>query len=264
MTEMLYSVNGVVIALAILALMVLAMHACCFLGMASRERVSESSKDQINTIQASLLGMLALLLGFTFAIALERFGGRSSAIVHEANAIGTAYLRTSLLPEAVRADSRRAVRDYTDLRARMAKVTGASPEARTALRLEAVRTHDSLWALAVQAARLDPNPVTTGLFVQSLNEMIDAYASTVAEVDRHVPEFVLFLLYGAFVVSGGVIGYASGLAGHRPARVTYLMVVVIALLLYMVMDLDRPGRGVIRVSVQSLLDLQAGMKPDVP
>ena len=113
-------------------------------------------------------------------------------------------------------------------------------------------------------AETTTNPVTTGLFVQSLNEMIDAYASTVAEIDRHVPEFVLFLLYGAFIVSGGVIGYASGLANHRPALVTYLMVGVIALLLYMVMDLDRPGRGVIRVSVQSLLDLQAGMKPELP
>ena len=65
MAEMLYSVNGVVIALAILALMVLAMHACCFLGMASRDRLSESSKGLINTIQASLPGMLTLLLGFT-------------------------------------------------------------------------------------------------------------------------------------------------------------------------------------------------------
>jgi len=259
MSEFLYSQRSITIAAVILGLMLLAMHLGCMLGKRAQGRVGEASRSQISTIQGSLLGMLALMLGFTFSIALDRYNGRSQAIVDEVNAIGTTWLRAGLLPEAVRADAQQAIRDYTDLRVRMTTVTGADLEERRALRAQVQRMQDALWAQAVEASRVEPAPATTGLFTQALNGMIDAYSTTVAEVDRHVPELVLLLLYGAFVVSGGIIGFTAGLAGHRPAASTYLMVSLVAMLMLVVLDLDRPGRGIIKVSVQSVLDLQASM-----
>jgi hypothetical protein len=98
--------------------------------------------------------------------------------------------------------------------------------------------------------------------VQALNEMIDAHSTLSAQVDRHVPELVLLLLFSAFVVSGGIIGYSAGLAGHRPSRATFVMVALVVMLMFMIMDLDRPRRGIIQVSPQSILDVKAAIDRD--
>jgi len=74
------------------------------------------AKAQTNAIQAAMLGLLALLLCFTFTMALQRFDSRSQAVLNEANAIGTAYLRTQLLPEAQRERAKEMIADYVQLR----------------------------------------------------------------------------------------------------------------------------------------------------
>jgi hypothetical protein len=114
-----------------------------------------------------------------------------------------------------------------------------------------------LWEYAQQAAREEPSPITTGLFIQSLNEMIDAFGSREAALNRHVPEVVLFLLYGTLLITACVLGFTAGLAGHRASFVTYLMVALIVIIVFIIIDLDRPRRGLIEVSQKSMLDLQA-------
>jgi hypothetical protein len=113
-----------------------------------------------------------------------------------------------------------------------------------------------LWHYALQAAEEAPNPVTSGLFLQALNEMIDAYGTRDATLNRHVPEIVLNLLYTTFLMAGIILGYSSGVAGHRASFATYIMVGLIVLLVFLIIDLDRPRRGLIQVSHKSLLDLE--------
>jgi Na+/H+-dicarboxylate symporter len=115
---------------------------------------------------------------------------------------------------------------------------------------------DSLWRHVGEAVAIDDRPVTTGLFIQALNEMIDAYGSRDAALNRHVPEAVLLLLLGTFVLTAALVGYSSGLVGHRVSLATYVLVVLIVLLVFLIVDLDRPRRGLIEVSQQSLIDLQ--------
>lgn len=83
-----------------------------------------------------------------------------------------------------------------------------------------------------------------------------------AEVNRHVPELVLGLLYITFVISGALVGYTKGLAGRRTSFVTHIMVWLIVVMVFIILDLDRPYRGVIRVSQQSLIDLQTAIRDD--
>jgi hypothetical protein len=254
MTEFFYGYPSGLVALAIFALMALAMEAGFRSGRRGQARTSAASKSQIETLQASLLGVLALMLGFTFSIALNRYNSRSEAVVHEANAIGTAYLRTGLLPDVLRGEARALFAAYADTRARAVTLTWATRDQRGPLSEEARRLQGRLWEQAATASRLAPSPATTGLYVQALNEMIDAHASIIAEVDRHVPELVLLLLFGAFVVAGGIIGYSAGLTGNRPSRATFVMVGLVVLLMFMILDLDRPRRGIIQVNTQSLLE----------
>jgi Na+/glutamate symporter len=113
-----------------------------------------------------------------------------------------------------------------------------------------------LWSQAVRAAELDPNPVTSGLFIQSLNDLIDTSGTRDAALNRHVPDFVLLVMFTTIVLMTATLGYASGIAGHRVTLAAFVLVVLIALFVYLILDLDSPRRGVIRVSHDSMLSLE--------
>ena len=256
---MMYAQSSVLIVGILLASMLFAIEAGYRIGRRTQSLTSEPSKAQINAVQASLLGILALLLAFTFSLSLQRFDSRSEAEVDEANAIGTAYLRAQLLPVSVRSKVQQSLREYLDLRIRAGHMTLANEAERKPLLAKANENLDSLWRYALQAAEEDPSPVTSGLFIQSLNTLIDSYGKRDAELERHVPEIVLFLLYLVFLMTGSVVGYACGIAGHRPSLATYIMVVLIVLLVFIIIDLDRPRRGLIKVSQKSLTQLQTAI-----
>lgn len=251
-----YDLNSV----AIVAVLFLALLVALELGFRSGRRYAPAATDpersQLNTIQGSLLGVLALLLGFTFSLSLQRYDSRSQAVVEEANAIGTALYRASLLPESVRADAGALLESYVELRIEAGRI----PLHRTAERADVVersaRTLDELWRLTLAAKAEDPGPVTTGLFVQSFNDVADAYAARDAALSRHVPEIVLFLLFGTFVLTVGLVGFSAGFAGHRANFGTYVLMILIVSLVFIIIDLDRPRRGLIEVSQQSMMDLR--------
>src|SRR5262245_45844287 len=85
-------------------------------GLRAVGGAQESKRSQMLTLEAVVPALLGLLVAFTFSMAGTLFQGRRELVVEEANAIGTAYLRTSLLPEPARTDVRQALRRYLDLR----------------------------------------------------------------------------------------------------------------------------------------------------
>lgn len=254
MTELLYNQSSITISLTLLILMALAIEAGFRLGFASRIR-SNTAKEQVNTIQSSLLGILALMLGFTFSLALNRYDTRSTAVVNEANAIGTAYLRTELLPEPNRYLAQKLLKDYLKFRVAEGSLALNKDIERAPLLEKATQLQEQIWREVIQASLKAPNPATTGLFAQAINSMFDAYGLRIAELNRHVPELVLLLLYSSFIITGSIIGYTAGIGRHRPAIASYIMVTLVVLLMSMVVDLDRPRRGLITVNQHSLVDL---------
>lgn len=257
-----YDLNSGLIALILLISMAGAVEAGYRIGFRQREAASEASRDHVYAIQASILGILALLLGFTFSLALQRYDSRSEAVVNEANAIGTAYLRAQLLAGPLRNEAQAQLREYLDLRLQAGAIPTVEAGQRDALLAKTSQLQNSLWGLARQAAAQDPNMVTTGLFIPALNDMIDSYGRRDAALNRHVPELVLILLYATFLLAAGIVGFAAGMAGHRPSRVSYLMVLLMVILVFLILDLDRPRRGLILVTQKSLLDLQTAVAAD--
>ncbi len=257
-----YEHSGILIAALLFLALVLAIEIGYRVGRAAES--SESTRTHVNVLQAALLGMLALLLGFSFSLALQRYESRSVALIDEANAIGTAYLRIDLLPPALQPALRQQFRDYLALRLESRAVTMADPLQRAALLTRSDTVLDALWNSAAQAVREDPRPVTAGLFVPAVNELIDNYAKRNATLERHVPELVMWLLFGTFGFSGAVVGYAAGLGRHRASFATYMMVGLIVLVVFMIIDLDRPRRGFIRIDQTTLADLEKAMQTETP
>lgn len=255
-----YDHSSILIVAILFVALIIATETGYRIGLRFGNGASESSKSQVNSIQASILGVLALLLGFTFSLSLQRFDSRSQAVINESNAIGTVMLRTELLPESVQTQSQHAVREYLDHRVRGASISLDNEGQRQAELRESDRLLESLWQLATRAAAEAPNPVTTGLYIQALNELIDAYGTRDAALSRHVPEVVLFLMFTTFILTALLVGYSAGVAGHRTSFATYILEILIVCLVFVIIDLDRPRRGLIEVSHQSLVQLQENLR----
>ena len=252
MDSVLYDFDTALIVAVLFALILVGIELGNRLGRRTQELLVEPTKSQINAIQASMLALLALILGFTFSLSLQRFNDRATAIVDEANAIGTTYLRVDLLPESVRAKAQRLTREYIDFRLKAGSVSLNETDARSSVIAQSDTRLGELWDLAAKAAREDGGPVTSGLFITSLNETIDAFGSRDAIVKRHVPELVLLLLFATFILTAVVIGYANGAEDHRPSIAAYVLAFLIALLVFIIIDLDRPRRGLIQVPQESM------------
>ena len=264
MKELMYDINAGLIAAVLLAVVLAAIEIGFRVGRRSRgAALDDDSKAHINATQASTLGILALLLAFTFSLSLQRFDTRSDARVDEANAIGTAYLRAQMLPAPLRDETRALLRDYVDVRVEAGHVSIINDDEWASLMAKAGSLQNSLWDQARRAAEANPNPVPAGMFVQATNDLIDSFGRRDAAINRHVPEVVLFLLLGTFLITCAIVGFSGGVVGRRPPLVSFAMVVLIVVLVFVILDLDRPIRGLIVVSEKNLLDLQASMKAEV-
>jgi hypothetical protein len=142
-----------------------------------RQAIAAESITRANAVLASILGLLALLLAFAFSAALQRYDDQSQAVVAEANAIGTAYLRVLLLPKGMHDEVQGLLREYLDVRIQEGRVNTADTKKREVLLQKANLMVAQPWGHAARAAEQHGRPVTSGLFIQSLNELIDAYGN---------------------------------------------------------------------------------------
>lgn len=256
MKEVMYDQSSLFIAGSLFVGMIVATKIGATLGRRYKDSPNDFARVQTDSVQASLLGILALLLGFTFSLAIGRYDARSQALVDEANAIGTAYLRAELLHAEVRPDTLDLLQRYLDIRIASSQIDLVD-EDRPQLLAEANTLITDLWQQAIMAAEVTERPAITALYIKALNDMIDAYAKRDAELNRHVPEIVLMLLYFTFISVSLLLGYATGMRGNKVTFAAYIQIFLIVLLVFLIIDLDRPRRGIIEVSQQSLIDLKA-------
>jgi hypothetical protein len=219
-------------------------------------RAGDQGDDNVSTLEGAIIGLLALIVGFTFAMALARFEARRDAVLAEANAIGTTALRARLLPEPHRKDVLGLLRDYVKIRL---DVTGRpTTQADWAAAIEKSNVlQEKLWQHAMAIAASNNGMVPTGLFIQTLNETIDNQANRLAALRSHVPNVVKLALFGIAIVASGFAGYATGLKTRRSRIPVYVMGLLVSSVILLILDLDRPGAGFIEVSQQPMIDTAA-------
>jgi hypothetical protein len=220
-----------------------------------RKRHSAEENDgPVGGMVGATLGLLAIMLAFTFGLAASRFDDRRQVVLDEANAIGTTYLRAAMLSEPVRTESRTLLREYVGVR--LEAVQGGNVHDAIS---KSEQMHERLWSHAVAAAEKDRSPIT-GLFIQSLNEVIDLHAKRVmVGLRSRVPGAIWIGLYLLAILSMAAMGYQQGLAGTKRSFAALALVVTFSLVLILIVDLDRPGEGLLRVSQQSMIDLRNSM-----
>ena len=261
--EMLFGLNEwLVLALAI-ALFLSASEIGFQLGRRGRPSNNDSTRSQVNMLQAASLGMLALLLGFTFSMALTRFETRKQLVLDEADAIGTTYLLAQLLPEPACKEVSGLLRRYVDVRLEFYQA-GTDQRRLQKVDEDTKKLHRALWSHAIATGRQDPRAIPTGLFIQSLNDVIDLHDKRVTAMGNHVPESIFIVLLIVATLSLGLVGYGAGIGKDRSLLPTVISVILISSVILLIMDLDRPRRGLIKVSQQNMVDLQNSLKGTLP
>jgi hypothetical protein len=226
------------------------------LGSWLRLRRTAEEDPALGTTVGGLLGLLGLLLAFTFGMAGQRFDTRKTLVVEEANAIGTAWLRTDLVPEPQRSEARRLLRDYAQARL---DATDAARRDEAIARSE--KLQEELWRAAADAARASPTP-PSALFVASVNEVIDMHGRRVnAALRNPIPPTIFAALYLVSLLVLGALGYARGLTDDQARAASIVLTLVLAVTIGLILDLDRPYEGLLTVSQQSLADVRRSMGP---
>jgi len=219
------------------------------LGMSRKRHAEREKKAPLDAAVGATLGLLAFLLAFTFGMAAARYDNRRTVVLDEAMAIGTTYLRADFLSDAGRDESRRLLHEYLVLRSK-----GESSVLKPEERDKTAALHDRLWRNAVNEQRLNDRLSTT-LYTDSLNKMIDLDSARVAALRNTIPDNIWIMLGIVTVLSLNALGYLFGLNGGRSWMETVLLALVFAVVITLIGDLDSPQKGLIQVSQQPLLDL---------
>ncbi|HEY6507943.1 MAG TPA: hypothetical protein VIY56_08005, partial [Vicinamibacterales bacterium] len=242
-----------VLLLGTIGLVLLALEVGIRLGR-GRQRRGGGKLEVSGAMVGATMGLLAFMLAFTFNGAATRHDARKALVVEEVNAIETTWLRAGFLPEPHRADSRKHLREYVDVRV---KATAGEIALGDALR-QSDALQERLWAGAEAVGLQDEESITTGLFVQSLNEVIDLHLERVTVATRNlVPPTIWAALYLLMAIGMFMIGLQIGQGTTRQFGIEVALALSFSLVMFLIIDLDRPQEGLVNVSQQAMVELQA-------
>jgi hypothetical protein len=191
-------------------------------------------------------------------MAVGRHDARRVAVVDEANAIGTAYLRAQTLHEPERASSMRLLQAYTTESLNLSEAVPGSDAQKRAIEAGS-ELQRGLWGLAGKALASAPTDSAPRLYVESLNTMIDMQTTRVAALNNRVPyAIVIFEVVGAATALALMALYLGILS--RGIVAVLLAAGMLTLLLFVSFDLDRPTRGFIVIPSAPLEALETSMK----
>ena len=231
-------------------------------GVAKLARDPEGLPKGVGAMEGAVFALLGLLLAFSFSGAASRFEDRRHLITTEVNDIGTAYLRIDLLPADARPAMRDLFRRYVD--ARLA--TYRNPEDRAATKAslaEDIALQEEIWTRAAKEALRPEAPTQAAmLLLPALNEMIDITTTRLMATRNHPPPVIFFLLVGISLISALLVGYGAAVNKGRSWLHTLVFAVVLSLTTYVIIDLEFPRLGFIRVDAadQALVELRESMR----
>jgi uncharacterized membrane protein YoaK (UPF0700 family) len=221
---------------------------------------SSSAEGQEGYVVSAVMGLLALLMGFTFSMVIDRYDTRRERVLLEANAISTTYFRSQLLQEPHRTQISRLLVDYTDTR--IALASASSPDQQDELLEVSNGQVTDLWAATVAAWPTIRGFDFSSSFLESMNQLTEMDAARQASRRAQVPAQVFMLLFAYQFIAAGVMGYV--LIGRRGRQIAAALLALFGLSLLLVVDIDRPVGGGISESQGPMLQLQASLQSRPP
>lgn len=242
-------------AVILVPLFLAALETGFWLGL-RKYRVKANSEKTVrgDVTLGSMLALLGLLLAFTYAFSLSRADHRKEAIVNEANAINTAFLRADLAAEPGRSELRNRLLEYARTRLVTAEMV-AGPGALQNTTERSLEAQAYLWPATKKVLKGDvPGPLKSSL-IQAVNGVLEAHNTRIAAVHDRLPGAILTLLTFVAVVSVAVTGYQAGLTGSMNHVRRGAFVLILAALVLIIIDFDRSFDGLIQVDQETMVSL---------
>ena len=230
----------------------------------SKYTASRNDKEGFNSISpmvSGLLGMLAFVLAFTFAMASSQHNLRKQNVLDEANIISTAYLRTDLLDERDATKIKELLKEYVDGRVYVIDMGIHTDMMKISLaRFQEI--HELLWAQVSSAAKNKPS-LNAWLLIQSVNEIIDIHQRRVTGgFYNRIPSSIWLVLLVISTLTMITMGSQARLSNSRRMTAVIPLIMAFTALTTVVLDLDRPQEGMITVGQEAMVDLQNSLKKE--
>ncbi|MGI4827425.1 MAG: hypothetical protein ACRYFU_04430 [Janthinobacterium lividum] len=219
------------------------------------ETKASEVKENLGIVVSATLTLLGLIIGFTFSMATSRYDQRRLFEEQEANAIGTEYVRATLLPEAEGLETRKLLKVYlneriqfyqTEYGTRLGKV-----DEETAL------MQAKLWRSIEPQAVAQPNPVTA-LIVSGMNDVLNSQGYTQFAWWNRIPGSAWTLMIAIALFSNGLVGYAT--QRSRFANLLLLALpLIVSISFFLIADIDSPREGMIRIPPRDLQSLSKSL-----
>jgi hypothetical protein len=242
------------VALGLIAGVVGAHEIGYWLGSLTRS-ADESLDRQVALVRTSTAALVAFLIGFAFSGAASRFIDRQDLIVREANALGTAYLRADTIAEPQRGELKAALKEYTADRLTLLSREGRDQIEPLLAKVSGL--HERMWRSSIKATQ--DNARLMAVILPPINEVINLNSVHVAMARRHLPLPIMAVLLGTAAIGVAMIGFGNGRVGRRFSVLDSVYGAVLALALWITIDLDYPSIGLIRVSNLPVVETLATM-----
>jgi hypothetical protein len=258
---MIYALAGLLLTLILFLGMMLFLEVGRRIGIRQRAKDPEGAMEGLGAVDGAVFALLGLLIAFTFSGAASRFDTRRHLIIEETNDIGTAYLRLDLLPAGPRSSLQETFRQYVDARLEVYRKLPDIEAARQEL-ARSTKLQGQIWEQAVAACREANYQPATMLLLPALNAMIDITTTRTWAAMLHPPAVIFVMLCGMALAGSLLAGY--GMAGAKSRSWVHKIVfaATLAVVVYVIIDLEFPRLGAIRVDAfdQALVELRESMK----
>ena len=224
-----------------------------YYGILHAKKLSELQHTPVGTVVGTAFGLLAFMLAFTFQISSTRYDERKALLLEEVTNIRTTYLRAGLIPEAYRYNVKKQLVEYVDLRLDLSKDNN---------KLDYVLSRsqqilDNFWNLAETLAVQDRSSEAYALFTTSVNDLVDNYNQRVTmTIEYRIPAAIIWVLSVIAFLSMLVLGYQFGISGKGSFIINLLLAFVFALVMFLILALNRPETGIAKLNQKPMLTLQ--------
>ena len=224
-----------------------------------RTKDSETSQD-LGVIQTATLTLLALIIGFTFSMAINRHDQREVLEEAEANAIGTEFLRADLLPASSAAKTKDLLFQYLDQR--ILFYSKQPREIVVDIRRKTDELQDALWNEVLPQARIQNTPMMA-LVVSGMNDVLNSQGYVQAAWWNRIPTTAWGLMGTIAICASLLIGFGAR-NFKKNAGLFIVFPFVIAVSFFLIADIDSPRGGVIRIEPKNLITLKESLKTHLP
>jgi len=221
-----------------------------------RPKLEEGVREDLGDILAATLTLLALIIGFSFSMAVSRYDQRKNYEEAEANAIGTEYVRAGLLPAADAAKARELLRSYLDQR--ILFYTTRNERHLEQINARTAQLQTDLWSAVQAPAAAQPTP-TVALAAAGMNDVLNSQGYTQAAWWNRIPIAAWGLMAAIAICCNVLVGYD---ARHIEGKIKkfFILPLIVSIAFFLIADMDSPRRGVIRVHPQNLESLARALR----